>query len=276
MFETNGVSSNQSSSDALLTLGLTPEQEKQLEEDLAAINEAYAKYAGDPIKQDAALAATEQKYQMDYAIFTASPPLSKDQIATLQSDYEQTVKDFQISNPQELLAKIQVDQARFGVDLLTFTGHLTPTQVESLKEDLAQLEAASENPNQQERQSEMIVAQARLNLDTTLITHPSLTQAEVNQLESDFAKLVKDSHISNPDDREVALTVDNTLIEKDTLSSIYSLTPTEKSQLDAAYQKMVNDANTPGPERAMKVELDLEEFEVLKTKIDEAHNHSPQ
>ena len=258
------------SSHSTSNLGMTPEQEKQLNEDMEAIAEAASKPPGP--EKDAAMAVAEQKYQMDDAIFTASPPLTQDQQNTLQADYAQTVKDSQITDPEKLETQLQLDSAKFNMDLIICTHPaLSKDQIDTLEKDFAQLEIASQNPDRKERYTQMEVANDRLKLDQTLFTNPNLTPSQIGQLEKDFAKLQQDARTSS-DPMQIA--IDDALLQKDTIESIYPLTPQEKSALDAAYQKAVDDMNTGDPKtRAPRVQIDLTKLDVLESKIIYNHTH---
>lgn len=261
--------------DSFTSVGLPPDQEAQLQADLNAIEEAGK--ITDPNKREAAIAPAMMKYQFDYTVFTNLPPLSAAQIAVLTDDYNQTVHDSQItySNPSEIFQVMQLDWAKFNMDILFFTHSLTQDQVDTLARDYAQLEVDNQIADSETKWERVQVSFARFNLDMTLFTYPELSSWEITQLEIDFANLAKDSQISDKDDRSAAIVVNSVLLEKDTLTYLYPLTSDEQSKIDTIYNKLVKDSMMTGPQRMPQMNIDWTEFEDTKAIIIQNHSADP-
>jgi len=162
---------------------------------------------------------------------------------------------------------MQVDTAKFNMDVTISTHSLSSDQLTRLKDDFDQLEKASQIPDSQDRGVEMSIAQDQLDLDKTLYTHPNLTQSEIKQLKQDVKSVRNDDSQGDI----LAFQVDETGFQKDMLAVTYPLTKEEKSQLDAAYKNVV-DASHDDPKVApMEVQKAVMEFQVLEKRIEDNH-----
>ena len=226
----------------------------------------------DPEKREGAMTVAQMKYSMDYTIFTTLPPLSSAQIGILKDDYNKTIQDTHITGSDLYLA-MQLDLAKFNMDVLIFTHALSQVQIDTLAKDFAQLDVDCQITDRDEKYVRTQVDFARLNLDTTLFTYPKLSSWEIAQLETDFAQLSTDSHITDYNDKIAAIIVDTTLLQKDTLTYCYPLTADEQSKLDAIYEKMVKDSKISGPTRMTQLQVDEAMFQELKATI--IQNHTP-
>lgn len=266
----NESTSETCSFDNNTSIGLTPEEEKQLQEDTQGILDAET--IQDPEKQEVAMTVANMKYWMDYTIFTTSPPLSPAQVAVLKDDYNKTIQDSHITGSNIYLT-MQLDSTKFGMDLFVFTHTLSQTQIDTLAKDYAQLESDYQITDKDEKLIRMLIGFARYNLDITLFTYPQLSSWEITQLETAFSQLSNDRYITDHNDKMAAIIVDTTRLEKDTLTYCYPLTSDELSKLNAIYEKMVKDSKVSDHTMMSRLQIDQSIFQKLKTTI--IQNHAP-